>query len=210
MCRRVFIGFCSLFIMKRGVLKDWRIVTDIVISLIIVVLVAIFLPPFFLLISFILICTYLFLAKQKSAIYHLLVSFVIAVIWVIIARNYYSYNQKNLVLLGINLYPLFAWALGLFGAYIIYCYWGNKLKEENSLGRIFLFSAFYWLLLIVGEVIAYNFFNIHDLATSMYSALPLCNCMHAPIWIQASYFALGPLYFLFCDLFNLENRNFKI
>lgn len=196
--------------MKRGMKKNWLVIADILVSIVIFALLAVFRPDFLLVASFILICIYLYLTNRGNAFYHLLISSIIALIWVIIARNYYAYNQKTLVLLGINLFPLFAWALGLFCVYILYSHWEHKLREENYVGKTLLFLTFYWPLLIIGEAVAYNFFNIQDLATSMYSGLPLCGCMHAPIWMQASYFALGPLYFLICELFNLENPNSKL
>ena len=202
--------------MKRGEKKNKKshklnqqrkqiVTADIVISLVIFSLLAVFRPDLLLIVSYILICIYLFLTARKLAFYHLFVSSLIAIIWVLLARNYYGYNQEMLVIFGINLFPLFSWAIGLFGVYMIQSYWECKLKEKNYIGRILLFLAFYWPLLILGETIAYYAFGIKDIATSMYPGLPLCNCLHAPIWMQISYFAIGPIYFLICNLLGLEN-----
>lgn len=185
--------------------KKQLVIADIIISIVIFALLAIFRPDLLLLVSFFLIFIYLFLTARKNATYHLLVSSIIAFLWVIIARDYYGYNKDMIVLFGINLFPLFAWASGLFMIYIIYSHWEHILKYGGFFKKILLFSAFYIPLLLIGETIAYHLFGIHNIATGMYVGLPLCNCIHAPIWMQISYILMGPIYFIICDFIGLEN-----
>ena len=62
----------------------------------------------------------------------------------------------------------------------------------------------FWALLILAEVLGYHVFEIRNAATGMYPGLPICDCIHAPPWMQAVYFALGPLYYGLLKMFKLE------
>ena len=148
---------------------------------------------------YVLFLVYLIFKSKKNELYQLLLSFGIAFVWVSIARNYYHYNHHMLEIFGITLFPLFAWALGLFIVYLIYSYFKKK--------SFILFVGIYWSLLIFVETFAYHVLNIHDLATAGYKGLPLCNCIHAPVWMQISYFLLGLIYFGLCKWIGLEKLN---
>ena len=41
----------------------------------------------------------------------------------------------------------------------------------------------------------YYLFNIHNIATSQFPGLPICNCIHAPTWMKIVYFSMGPVYY---------------
>lgn len=186
----------------------WRkpiLTIDIIISILVIILLGFMRPDYLVIAVFFLAIPYLIFSKRKIALYHFLVSIIIAFIWMIIAKNQYGYNHKFLIILGINTFPLFAWALGLFSIYMIYSYLEHLLKEKGFIKKIILLCIIYFPLLLIIETIAYYLFNIHNLATSQFQGLPICNCIHAPSWMQISYFALGPIFFTICYLLKLEN-----
>lgn len=206
--------FSETFSKSRGQFKQgfhkWRmqlVIAYKILYVIVAILFGIFRPDALIIIIYFMLYPYLFLTRRKEAFSHLFVSSLVALIWVIISRDQYGYNYKTLTIFGLNTFPLFAWASGLFIIYLIYSHLELKFKNINLLKKIILFVAFYWPMLIFFETIAYHVFNIHNLPTSMYVGLPICNCMHAPVWMQISYFALGPLYLLICELLGLKNFN---
>lgn len=184
-------------------------IADIAISALAVILFGIFRPDMLMIAVYFLIYPYLFLTARKSAFYHLFIASIISLVWMLIAKNEYSYNKDMLVIFGINLFPLFAWASGLFAAYMIYSHWEHKFKFSRPIKKMLLFIAFYWPMLISLETIGYHIFNIKNLAAAAYAGLPICNCIHAPVWMQISYLILGPLYFGICELIGLENPHYK-
>lgn len=155
---------------------------------------------------YILLYPYLILTARKNNFYHLYVSSFIALIWILIANGQYGYNSKMLTIFGLNSYPLFAWASGLFGIYLIYSHVEPTLKSTSFSKRFLIFVLIYWVLLIVSETVAYHLFHIKNVSASIYAGLPICNCIHAPWWMQISYFALGPIYFTICELLGLEKN----
>lgn len=166
-------------------------------------------PDYILIFVFVFLFPYLFMSKRKNALNHLYLSSLISLTWVIIARNEYGYNTKMLNIFGLNTFPLFGWATGLFGLYLIYSYYEEKLKLDKNWQKFLLFIGMYWPLLIIAETLGYHVFNIHNVATGVYSGLPICDCLHAPTWMKISYFSLGPIYFGLCELLGLENPHKK-
>lgn len=157
-----------------------------------------------LIIVYILLLFYLFLFR-KVLLKYLLVSSIVSLVWILIANNQYGYNKDVLFIFGLNTFPLFAWALGLFAVYLIYLYVLKKF-EFVGIKKGLLFVAFYWPLLILGETIGYHVFNFKNLSAAVYAGLPICNCLHAPLWMQVAYFGLGPLYFVICEFVLNEKR----
>lgn len=174
-----------------------------------VILLGVFPPDKIVMFVYLFLYPYLLLTKRNNALYHLGISSIIALVWVIIAQKDYGYNQAMFSILGLNSFPLFAWACGLFVAHIIYSHWEHKIKNTNGFKKIILFTAIYWPLLILLETTGYYLFDIKNLATAAYPGLPICNCMHAPVWIQTSYFLMGPVYFIICELLRLENPHIE-
>jgi len=162
-------------------------------------------------IDFLMICVYVFLfpyllfTQRKDAIYHLVVSSFVALVWMLIANDQYGYNREVILFFGLNTFPLFAWASGLFAAYIIYSHWEYKVLSKGWISKLSLFTFIYVILLVVFETAAYHLFGIHNLSTASYSGIPFLNSFHAPFWMQVSYFLLGPIYFLICEITGLEN-----
>jgi hypothetical protein len=205
--------------LKNNVKKDpkykfhkWKrqlLIADKVITAIALLLLGLFRPDYVVIAAYFLLIPYLILTQRKTLFYHLIVSSAIALVWVIIAKKQYAYNHDFFVLAGINLYPLFAWALGLFTAYLIYSHYEHRFNLQNPAQKLALFTAFYVTMLIASETIAYHILDIRNIAAAAYSGLPLCECIHAPAWMQAAYFAMGPLFFAICYALKLENPHSK-
>ena len=170
----------------------------------------IFRPDYALFGVFLFLIPYFILTKRTNAFRHLFLAGSVALLWVIIAREEYRYNQTLWVVSGLPVYPFLGWMLGLTGAYLLYAHWNTHLKSHVA--HFFSFSILFWVLLIITESIAYHWFGIQNSAASAFVGLPLCDCIHAPRWMQFSYFALGPLYFFLCEAFGFEHphrsRNF--
>lgn len=190
--------------------KKQLLIADKIISIFIVLFLGIFRPDYVVIAAYFLLIPYLFLTQRMLLFYHLIVSSGVALIWVVIAKNEYGYNIDFITIGDINLYPLFAWAIGLFFTYVLYSHYEHILKRQGYIRKILLYAAFYIPPLIAVETIAYHWSNIHNIATAAFSGLPLCDCIHAPHWMQASYFAVGPIFFTICYLLKLENPHFKI
>jgi len=189
--------------------KKQLIIADNAIYVLVVILLGVFRPDALMIGVYFMLYPYLFLTARKSAFYHLYVSSLIALIWMLIANTQYGYNREILIVFGLNTFPLFAWAAGLFAAYLIYSHWEHKLKYAGFVKKMILFVAIYWPILISVETIAYHVFNIKNLSAAVYVGLPICDCIHAPRWMQFSYLAMGPIYFGICELLGLENPHHK-
>lgn len=137
---------------------------------------------------------------------YLFISFLLSLTWVFFARDEYGYNYSFYEYRNINIFPLTAWTLGLFSFYLLFLYINNNLKIKMAIKEFIFFVFVYWLLLLLVETVGYHLLNINNVATSAYSGLPLCNCMHAPRWMQYSYFMLGPIYFVICALFDNKKK----
>ena len=162
-------------------------------------------PGFAIITSLILLVLYLLITKRTLLFYHLSVAFSLAFIWMLIANGKYGYSNNEVVILGLNIFPLFAWTLGLFVVYTIYSNYENILRRKSFIYKLLLFTALFWILLIFTESIAYHVFGINNVANSAYRGLPFCNCLHAPLWMQVSYFLMGPLFFSICSFLRLRN-----
>jgi hypothetical protein len=188
--------------------KEQLLAADKIISIIIFLLLGIFRPDYVVIASFFLLIIYILLTNRKVLLKSLGIAFTIALIWMIIGRKEYGYNQNFLSLFGINLFSLFAWALGLFISYLIFLHFEHIFHNKTFWSKFGLYLAFYWPLLIFAETIGYHWFNIQNSATAMYLGLPICNCMHASWWMKIVYFSLGPIYFIICNLLKLDNPHY--
>lgn len=157
-------------------------------------------PDILVIAVYFLMMPYLFWTQRRRELPFFMLSSVLALAWALFASDEYGYNQETLSFYGLNLFVLFAWAIALFGTYLLTSHLEAMLPLQSKWRRIGLFLSFYWPILIAGETLFYHVFNIHNLATANYSGLPFCDCLHAPLWMQISYFALGPLYFMLCEI----------
>jgi len=145
---------------------------------------------------------YLFLLlKNKTLLFYLNLSTFISLLWISFSNSIYGYNRNLIRLFGINLFPLFSFASGLFSVYFLYGFIQKKFNKSNFMLKFLGFFAFYSFFLILAETIGYHVLNIRNASTAIYSGLAICNCMHAPVWMQISYFGLSIVYYLVCNLF---------
>lgn len=147
--------------------------------------------------------------KERRLVYHLLVSFLVILTWVLLARSRYSYNHNFPHLFGISLFPLVPAAIILFIVYVVYAWMEGKFENRSIIKGFLFFTLLSWVVLIVGETVGYHWFGIHNIGTAEYAPLPICNCIHAPVWMQISYFAMPPIYFLICSALGLENMKIR-
>ncbi len=144
---------------------------------------------------------YLMITKRKHLIGSLFIAFMISVVWKMIGGKYYHYSFNKLILFGINLYPVFLWTFGLFTVALVFYDMNRFIRKKSSLTKFLIFSSLFWFGLLLSEWVVYNIFGIKNLATASYSGIPFLNCIHAPLWMQISYFLMGPLYFILLKLF---------
>lgn len=176
---------------------------DNLLYIIIISFLALFPPDIVIIFAYFFIFLYLYISSRKNWIYYLCISSLVSLAWIFFANSYYGYNIEMLNFFGLNSFPLFAWAIGLFGVYFLF----SNIKNYyviNHFRSFLLFCFFYWSCLLLVETIGYHVFNIQNLETSVYQGLPLCNCIHAPVWMQISYFLLGPAYFILCKVLTLK------
>jgi hypothetical protein len=144
------------------------------------------------------IVPYLMLTQRKNHIPLLIIAFLISLVWNLVAQGLYAYGIGELVISGVNLYSLLAWALGLFSVYLVYLAIACQVKISLP-KRAMIFLAIYWPLIIAAETLAYHVFKFRNLAATAYPGLPVCDCIHGPLWLQLAYLSMGPLYFLVCE-----------
>ncbi|MBS3136143.1 hypothetical protein J4401_04240 [Candidatus Woesearchaeota archaeon] len=161
-------------------------------------------PDMLMLSLFMFLFVYLYVSGRASLFRQLGVAFIVSVIWMLIAKDYYNYNKEMLQLLGFNLFPLLGWTSGLFSAYVIYSHYEHILKVKTFFRKLLLFVAFYWPLLILFETLGYHVFKIRNMEHA-YSGLPICDCIHAIWWMKISYFLIGIVFFAICHAMKLEN-----
>jgi hypothetical protein len=180
--------------------KPW--VSDIILIILVNKLLQFINPTLIIFSTYLLLFPYIKFTKRKYLINFLYVSTSLSLIWAIIAQDYYKYQHQTFLIFQLNPYSFFLWAVCLFAIYLLYEHISHKFKSFFS--KILVFSSIYWFLLIIIETAYYHFLNIRDLATSNYPGLPLCNCIHGPLWMQISYLCMGPTYFLVCKLVELK------
>lgn len=187
----------------------WKKQLLIAVIVLVVLLFGLFGLEYVLIASYFLLIPYLIITKRKILLYHLMVASVVAIIWMFIARREYGYNQDFHEIAGISLFPLFAWALGLFVVYVIYSHYKHVLKKQGFVWKLLLFSAFYLPLLITIETVAYHVGNIQNEVAAACPGLVICDCIHAPPWMQAAYLLNGAIFFTLCFVLGLENSHVK-
>ncbi len=135
--------------------------------------------------------------KTKKIITLIFLAILFGVGWSIFGRNEYFYNYNFGTIWGVSLFPLFLFPSGLIAAYFIYYLFFEKIfRVKNFWLQFVCFSLMYVFFLLIGETIAYYIFDVRNLGTAQYPGLPICNCLHAPRWMQTIYLIMGPVYFL--------------
>ena len=123
-------------------------------------------------------------------------AFVISLTWSYFARDMYSYNMDFPVIFGINSYPLICWTLALTAGCLLVNYLLKQLHITRFTLRLLGTIGFYFVAVVIAETVGYHVFGVKDTSTAQYPGLPLCDCLHAPGWMQFAYFALGPLHWV--------------
>jgi len=158
--------------------------------------------------SWIFILLYVLVTKRILGLVHLILATLVAIIWLNYAKDYYGYIYSYHKILGMNLLPLMAWALSLFGLSEVF----NYLTLSKKRYRFLLFIPVFWIFLITFETIAYHVLEIRNTTTGSFVGLPYCNCIHAPTWMKLVYFSMGPAYYgatLQADNFILKMKSRK-
>lgn len=162
---------------------------------------------FLLLAPYLLLLAYLLISRRAKLLRYAVLAFCLALIWTVAASSLYNYNTTTVSLFGINLYALLGWSLGLLIGYILYSFAQRFVRCTTWWQKLLLFNALYLPLLIVVETIAYHYFNVVNVATTNYAGLPLCDCIHAPLWMQIAYFAIGSIFFMLTRLIKTLRTN---
>lgn len=188
--------------------KEWIVYFDLSLAFLSLFLFLFFSPDISILISSFILCFYLIFTKRYYLFYHLLLSFIISIIWMFFAKNEYRYNVEGLYFFDIRIFTLLAWTLGLFISYVIYSHYEYLVHKKNNFLKICFYALIYWPLLLIAETIGYHVFNIKNFV-GVYPGLPICDCMHAASWMKLAYFSLGMVYISICFLIKLENPHKK-
>jgi hypothetical protein len=135
---------------------------------------------------------------SKKYITAIILSILLSAIWLNFSHDFYLYNHNFLNFGQAVVYPFIAWLIGLVLLFFIY----EKISRKASdfLAAFMLTVLIYWLSLLVLETFSFHVLDIKNLATDAYPGLPLCDCLHAPRWMQATYFVLGPFYLFSVNL----------
>lgn len=144
--------------------------------------------------------TILFIVYFKKNKLKLILATLMSIVWVNLAAEQYSYTSEMIKILGMNSFPLFAWPIGiLFMDYVF-----TKIKFSKSKTIHLLIMIFVSLVFMISiEYIGYHIIGIQNGATSQYPGLTICDCLHAPPWMQFVYFAMAPLFFCIYTSINL-------
>jgi hypothetical protein len=170
----------------------------------------------FIVIFYILLYPLLILTKKVRYTNYLIVSFLVSLVWIIIVKEQYLYNQDLLVVFGLNLLPLFSFSFGLFFVYLVCDFLYYKIRNWIRIASVrkyykfLLFFVLYFVLLIFVETLGYHILEIKNINTENYAGLPLCDCIHAPLWMQIGYFLIGPIYFFICESYIKKRKNQNI
>jgi len=186
--------------------RPFLLAVDLLLVAIVIASFGVFSADQVVLVAYLSTILYLVVTRRTNLFLHFAVASAMAALWAFLGRNEYGYNHPFLVVAGINAFPLFGWAAGLFATYLLFSHEEHIFRLKGFVRQIGLFLAIYWPLLVLAESLAYHVFNIHNLAASSYVGLPICDCLHAPRWMQALYFAMGPMFFAVCWSLRLERK----
>ena len=95
-----------------------------------ILLLGVFRPDIVLIISYFILIIYLLITKRKLLLFHLAISSLLSLLWLLISYQEYNYNQDFLIILNLNTFPFFSFSLGLFALYLIYSHYEYKLKNK--------------------------------------------------------------------------------
>ncbi len=187
--------------------RPFLLTVDALLIALVIALFGIFPADQVVIVAYLAIILYLVVTRRTNLFLHFTVASTMAALWAFLGRSEYGYNHPFLVVDGVNLFSLFGWAAGLFASYLLFSHEEHVFRLKGFARQLGLFLVIYWPLLVLAETVAYHVFDIHNLASAAYVGLPICDCLHAPRWMQALYFAMGPMFFAICWSLRLENRS---
>ncbi len=171
-------------------------------------LFGVFRPDYVVMAVFFLIVPYLIFTNRKILFNHFLLSSVMAILWVMFAQDIYGYNYGFIAVMGIDLFPVFSWSIGLLTVYSLYRQHRYFPESWGFAKHLVLFTFIYLVLLIAVETISYHYFGIR-ITTAVYPGLPICDCIHAPTWMKAVYMMFGSVFFTLAYLLGIESPHVK-
>lgn len=151
-------------------------------------------PLIFIVIS-ILALLFLSFKYKKAIIQEAIIAALISLSWVILS-GIYIYKGQNFIYFDVNIFPFILWTLGLVILREIY----EKMKNTDY--ALIKVTALYWLLLIAIEYFGYGMFAIQ--LDSNYPGLFNLPFLHAPLFAQVYYLAIGPIYLLITDYLGVK------
>ncbi len=182
--------------------KNLHFISDLILFLVAFISLTLFRIDIVVLVFYLIMFPYLVLTRRTNLLYHFLIATGVAFIWILIAGSHYGYNQETMSVFGTTIYPFFAWSLGLFGAYLLFR--PIRMRGWNFAFQLLVFFFLYAGVLLTLETFAFQVFDIRNIATGMYPGLPVCDCIHAPRWMQFVYLLMGPTYYSICHFLKLD------
>lgn len=142
--------------------------------------------------------------RRRQLIKPMLLAAALAAVWTLLAQQQYGYNTTMTTGFGFNLFPLVGWALGLSVTFLLFSVSARSVQPKTWWQKLVLTNLFYLPLLILVETIAYHSLNVVNLATAQFQGLPICDCIHAPLWMQAAYLSMGTVYMSLVIILKLD------
>lgn len=128
-----------------------------------------------------------------------LLAFLIATTWTYLTRHMYDYNVPFSTVLGVSVFPVIAWTIALTVGYLCIRQLLAILRRGRFATQFIIVAGVCAIVVIIVETVGYHWVGIRNIGTSQYAGIPICDCLHAPLWMQFGYFALGPLHWLLAE-----------
>jgi hypothetical protein len=184
---------------RQSITKIPNLLLDI--GVVVVALVLAYLFPDYtdiiLIAAWLLFVPYLLLTHRSKMIYAFGVASVVALIWLTVNVSRYTYNHNFVRIFGLNSVGLLTWALGLIGCYVF----ASHIPVKRFHWRLIVYAVVFWVLLLAIETLAFHVLGVQNQSTGSTKGLPICDCLHAPPWMQLAYFLQGPAYYVLHELF---------
>lgn len=152
---------------------------------------------------------HLYLTGRMHWMRQYLLVVLLAVGWVYMTREYYSYNKGFALFFGLSTFPITTRIMGFMAVYGLHDHAMRYFKIHGFWRQFLFFSIPFAVLHVFLEKIGYDYLGIHNVITASYPGLPFCDCLHAPSWMQTGYLLLGPLFFTLAYGLNANKRIFS-
>ncbi len=135
----------------------------------------------------------LYINYKKRVSQELIIAFLLSLI--ITSYHLYEYNNFNIFIGRINLFPLVSWTFGLVILREIY-------EKFTMKGKLLVASSLYLLILFLVEYTGYHILNI-QLKTNFPSLIGL-GIIHAPLYMKIFYILTGPIFLAITDYLKVK------